>query len=195
MTKSPLAIGFVLYAITMFIFFIVYYFFANANYWNTTMEVNAFGMTFLYALGGFASTYWLRVGRFLTYPQAFKQTFLTLFTGGLLSIFSIFAFLNYVDTDARDLLNHQYVQTELNNLDESYTKLRVEALNQKDQSKVKELEENYKGAKLAREIAQKENRNYFSFNYLSAVFGGLLLFYLLLSIIIAGFLKNKKRYE
>lgn len=195
MTKNPVTIGFILYAFTMLAFFVVYYFFANANYFETTMQVNAFGMTFLYVLAGFASTYWLRVGTLITYPQAFKQTFLTLFTGGVLSMFSIFSFLNYVDTDARDLLNHQYIQTELNNLDESYAKLKVEAANQKDRTKVKDLEENYTGAKLAREAALKENRNYFSFKFMSAVFGGFLLFYLLLSIIIAGFLKNKKRYE
>ncbi|RRQ45763.1 DUF4199 domain-containing protein [Chryseobacterium sp. SC28] len=195
MTKNPLAWGFGLYLATMLAFFIVYYFFANANYWSTTMQVNAFGMTFLYAVAGFASTYWLRRGKYITYPQAFKQCFITLFTGGLLSVLSIFAFLNYADTDARDLLNHQYIQTELDNLDQSYAKLRGEALNQKDQSKVRELEDNYKGAKLARETAMKEDRNYFSFRYMSGIFGGFLLFYLLLSIVIAGFLKNKKRYE
>ncbi|MCG2792553.1 MAG: DUF4199 domain-containing protein [Weeksellaceae bacterium] len=195
MTKNPVISGFGLFLVTMLAFFVVYYFSANAQYWSTTMRVNAFGMTFLYAFAGFASTYWLRLGRYITYPHAFKQCFLTLFTGGLLSVFSIFAFLNYVDTDARDLLNHQYIQTELDNLDRSYTKLRGEALNQKDKNKVKELEQNYRGAKLAREAAMKENRNYFSFKFMSGIFGGFLFFYLLLSIVIAGFLKNKKRYE
>lgn len=195
MTKSPLVAGFILFAITMLTFFIVYYFFANANYWNTTMQVNAFGMTFLYVFAGFASTYWLRQGTRITYPQAFKQTFVTLFVGGILSMFSIFAFLNYADTDARDMLNHQYVQTELNNLDEAYAKKKTEVANHKDPAKVKELEEDYKNAKIAREAAMKEDRNYFSFKFLSAIFGGFLLFYLMLSIIIAGFMKNKKRYE
>ena len=195
MTKNPLAVGLGLYIATMLVFFTVYYFFANANYWNTTMQVNAFGMTFLYVLVGFLAVLWLRGNGKITYPQAFKQCFLTLFVGGLLSVLSIFAFLNYVDTDARDLLNHQYIQTELNNLDEAYKQKKLEAANLKDQTKIKELETDYKNAKEAREVAQKENRNYFSFQFLSAVFGGFMLFYLLLSIIIAGFLKNKKRYE
>lgn len=195
MTKNPLAVGLGLYLATMLVFFTVYYFFANANYWNTTMQVNAFGMTFLYVLGGFLSVLWLRGDGKITYPQAFKQSFVTLFVSGLLSVLSIFAFLNYGDTDARDLLNHQYIQTELNNLDEAYAQKKVEAANLKDQTKIKELETDYKNAKEARVVAQKENRNYFSFQFLSAVFGGFMLFYLLLSIIIAGFLKNKKRYE
>ena len=50
-------------------------------------------------------------------------------------------------------------------------------------------------ALVTREAALKENRNYFSYQFLSAIFGGFLLFYLMLSIIIAGFMKNKKRYE
>lgn len=195
MTKNPLAVGLGLYFTTMLIFFVVYYFFANANYWDTSMSVNAFGMTFLYAFGGFLSVLWLRGNGKISYPQAFKQSFVTLFVGGFLSILSIFAFLNYGDTDARDLLNHQYIQTELKNLDEAYKQKRSEAANMKDQSKIKELDTDYKNAKEARVLAQKQNRNYFSFQFLSAVFGGFVLFYLLLSIIIAGFLKNKKRYE
>lgn len=195
MTKNPLAVGFGLYLVTMLIFFVVYYFFADANYFDTSMKVNAFGMTFLYVLGAFLSVLWFRGNSRITYPQAFKQSFLTLIVGGFLSIMSIFAFLNFADTEARDMLNHQYIDTELKNLDESYAKLKVESTNLKDQTKIKELETDYKNAKEARLAARKENRNYFSFQFLSAVFGGFVLFYLLLSIIIAGFLKNKKRYE
>ena len=194
MTKNPLNVGFILFAITMLTFFIVYYFFANANYWNTTMQVNAFGMTFLYVLAGFASTYWLRQGARITYPQAFKQTFVTLFTGGILSMLSIFLFLNYVDTDARDMLNHQHIESELTKLDESYNK-QIKEINPKDTEKIKSLNDEYKKMSIGINGAKNQNINYFSFSFLSAIFGGVLLFYLLLSIVIAGFLKNKKRYE
>ncbi len=93
------------------------------------------------------------------------------------------------------MLNHQYIQTEINNLDEAYAQKKVEVSNHIDRNKITELETDYKNAKIAREAALKENRNYFSFQFLSAIFGGFLLFYLMLSIIIAGFMKNKKRYE
>ena len=194
MTKNPLKVGFILFAITMLTFFVVYYFFANANYWNTTMQVNAFGMTFLYVLAGFASTYWLRQGARITYPQAFKQIFVTLFVGGFLSFMSIFLFLNYVDTDARDMLNHQHIESELTKLDESYNK-QIKEINPKDTEKIKSLNDEYKKMSIGINGAKKQNINYFSFSFLSAIFGGVLLFYLLLSIVIAGFLKNKKRYE
>ena len=35
---------------------------------------------------------------------------LALLIGGILSILSIYAFLNFVDTDAKKLLNYQYVK-------------------------------------------------------------------------------------
>lgn len=195
MTKNPVIIGLVLYGITMLLFFGVYYFFANANYWDTSMKINAFGLTFIYGITAFISTYRLRKGTRITYPQAFKQSFVTLFVGGFLSMASMFLFLNYVDTSARDLLNYQYIQTELNNLEEAYQKQKIDAAHHKDPNVVVDLEKSYKEAKEAREIALKEKRNYFSLEFLGKLFGGILLFYLLLSIIIAAFLKNKKRYE
>ncbi len=135
------------------------------------------GCHFLYAVGGFLSVYWYRGAGKITYPQAFKQAFVTLFIGGFLSVMSIFAFLNYVDTDARDLLNHQYIQTELTNLDEAYAKQKSEAVHLKDQSKLGELDKNYKDAKLAREAAIKENRNYFFIYFFFLLFfGGFMLF-------------------
>lgn len=195
MTKNPVVIGLGLYGVTMLLFFGVYYFFAGPNYWDISMKINAFGLTFIYGIAAFLSTYWLRKGQLITYPQAFKQSFVTLFVGGFLSMATMFGFLNYVDTGARDLLNYQYVQTELSNLEEAYQKQKIDAANHKDPSVVTDLEKNYKEAKEAREVALKEKRNYFSFEFLGKLFAGFLLFYLLLSIIIAAFLKNKKRYE
>ena len=46
MTKNPIAFGFGLYAITMFLFFVVYYFFAGPDYFNISINVNAFGLTY-----------------------------------------------------------------------------------------------------------------------------------------------------
>lgn len=195
MTKNPIAFGFGLYAMTMLIFFIVYYFFAGANYFNISINVSAFGLTFLYSVVGFLSVYYLRnhVGS-ITYPQAFKQVFVTLFVGGFLSFMSIFLFLNYVDTDARDLLNYQHIESEMTKLNDSYDK-QIKEINPKDRDKLKSLNDEYKKFSTGISNAKKQNINYFSFSFFSAIFGGVLLFYLMLSIIIAGFMKNKKRYE
>jgi hypothetical protein len=45
----------------------------------------------------------------VSFKDAFKRAFVPMFIGGILSIFSIYAFLNFVDTDAKKLLNYQYV--------------------------------------------------------------------------------------
>ncbi len=194
MTKNPVAIGFVLYGITMLLFFVVYYFFANANYWDTSMAINSFGLTFIYGIVAFLSVYWKRDGGFITYPQAFKHAFIPVFIGGFLSIMSMFLFLNYVDTDARDLLNYQHKRGEQLKLDESYNK-QIASINPKDTDKIEALNKEYKDFKTRIDYTMSKKENLFSFQSLSRFFGGILLFYLLLSIIIAAFLKNKKRYE
>lgn len=43
-----------------------------------------------------------------------------MFVGGILSIVSIFSFLNFIDTDAKKLLNYQYVQRQKSELDKEY---------------------------------------------------------------------------
>ncbi|MGV4413688.1 DUF4199 domain-containing protein [Chryseobacterium sp. T1] len=194
MTKNPVAIGFALYGVTMLLFFIVYYFFANASYWDTSMAINAFGLTFLYGITAFLSVYFKRGGGYITYPQAFRQAFVPVFIGGFFSISSMFLFLNYVDTDARDLLIYQHSKGEQLKLDESYNK-QIASINAKDKEKVDAINKEYKEFKTRIDYAMNKKENLFSFQSLSRFFGGILLFYLLLSIIIAAFLKNKKRYE
>ena len=91
-------------------------------------------------------------------------------------------------------MNHQHIESELTKLDESYNK-QIKEINPKDTEKIKSLNDEYKKMSIGINGAKNQNINYFSFSFLSAIFGGVLLFYLLLSIVIAGFLKNKKRYE
>jgi len=194
--KNPIIVGLALFVLNMLAFFIVYYFFMDVNYWDTSMKVNSFVLPFLYTIVGFLSVYWYRnfLGR-ITFYKAFRQAFVTVFLGGFLSMLSIFVFLNYVDTSARDILNYQYVELELRNLDTKYYKIKNEITANGDKNKLEELDKNYLEAKQAREIAMKERRNYFSFSFLSTVFGGFVLFYILLSVVVASFMKNKKSYE
>lgn len=194
MTKNPVAIGIALYLITMLLFFIVYYFFANAHYWDTSMAINSFGLTFIYGLTAFLSVYWKRADGYITYPQAFKQAFVPIFIGGFFSISTMFLFLNYVDTEARDMLVYQHSSGELAKLDESYH-TQLKTVNPEDIEKVDAVKKEYADFKKRIEFAMEKKENLFSFQSLARFFGGILLFYLLLSIIIAAFLKNKKRYE
>lgn len=194
--SSPIRFGLILFGITMLLFFIVYYFFAGENYWVTSVQVNSFVLPALYAGGAFWSVYSLRkeMGR-ITFPQAFKQSFFTLFVGGVLSLSSIYLFLNYVDTGARDILNYQFVTTQENKLDEARANQLKKAANLKDQTKKDEVQANYENYKKGLKAAKDNKTNYFSFKYLSGLFGVFLLFYLFLSVAFGAFLKNKKRYE
>jgi len=196
MLKNPIIVGLALFVLNILAFLMVYYFFMDVNYWNTSMKVNSFVLPFLYTIVGFLSVYWYRnfLGR-ITFYKAFRQAFVTVFLGGFLSVLSIFIFLNYVDTDARDILNYQYVELELRNLDTKYHKIKNEITDNGDKNKLEELDKNYLEAKHAREMAMKERRNYFSFSFLSTIFGVFVLFYILLSVVVASFLKNKKSYE
>ncbi len=75
------------------------------------------------------------------FREAFKRAFIPMFIGGILSIVSIFAFLNYVDTDAKKLLNYQYVQRQKSELDKEYYSAKKILKHQKD---IDELEQKYK---------------------------------------------------
>ena len=74
------------------------------------------------------------------FRDAFGRAFKPMFIGGFLSMFSIFAFLNYVDTDAKDLLNHQYVERQKTELDNEYNKAKQILAKKEDKE---ELEKKY----------------------------------------------------
>jgi len=197
MTKNPFKFSLVLFAITLLLFLGVYYFFANENYWQTSVSINSFVLPILYAVVTFLAVKSYRddLGGRITFRQAFQRSFLTLFVGGFLSLFSIFLFLNYVDSNARDLLNYQFVQIQENKLEEAKATQLSDIEKMQDASKKEEFLQKYKDYKLGIEAAKKNKTNYFSLRYLSGIFGVFILFYLFLSIAIAAFLKNKKRYE
>ena len=123
MSKNVYTFGFLIFIATMLVFFGVYFFGYNTNYFNTSMLLNAFLMPALYTLGAYFSvTTYKKEVKEIGFRDAFGRAFKPMFIGGFLSMFSIFAFLNYVDTDAKDLLNHQYVERQKTELDNEYNK-------------------------------------------------------------------------
>jgi len=141
MTKSPVILGILLYAATMLIFFVVYFLFSGVEYFDTSLKVNAFVLPIFYALTAF----WSVKSRWNThrmgFREAFKRAFVPMFVGGILSIVSIFSFLNFIDRDAKDLLNYQYVQRQKSELDKEYLSAKKILKHQKD---IDELEQKYK---------------------------------------------------
>lgn len=90
MTKSPLTLGILLYAVTMAIFFVVYTFFSGIEYFDTTLKVNAFVLPIVYVLFAFWSVKSHWNNHQMNFKEAFKRAFVPMFVGGLLSIVSIF---------------------------------------------------------------------------------------------------------
>src|ERR1700750_902915 len=102
MTKSPSTLGIILFIATMIIFFVAYFFFSGINYFETSLKINAFVLPIIYAGAAFWSvkSFWNK-NRVVSFKDAFSRAFVPMFIGGILSIFSIYAFLNFVDTDAK----------------------------------------------------------------------------------------------
>lgn len=195
MTTNPYKNGLILFVCTMVLFFLVYYFFADANYFLTTVKVNAFILPFLYTVGAFLAIWKIRKLRVLSFGAAFKQSFVSLFIGGFLSMLTIFSFLNYMDIGARDLLNYQFVTTQVTNMDNAFNDKKNKPEEFKTPQEYKEFQQNYLRSRAGMEYALKTHKNYFSLKWMSGIFGVIVLFYLFLSVILGGFLKTKKRFE
>ncbi|MDH6253919.1 signal transduction histidine kinase [Chryseobacterium sp. H1D6B] len=192
MAKSPTTLGIILFIATMITFFIVYYFFSGINYFDTTLKVNAFVLPVLYAGTAFWSvkSYWNN--HQMGFRQAFKRAFMPMFIGGLLSICGIFAFLNYVDTDAKKLLNYQYVQRQKSELDKEYLSARKILKHQKD---IDELNQKYKERQVSFSPAAVKGKDMLTASHFSGYFAAILIFYVVLSLFFGAFFRTKTIHQ
>ncbi|WP_292009792.1 DUF4199 domain-containing protein [Chryseobacterium sp.] len=188
MTKSPSTLGIILFIATMIIFFIVYFFFSGINYFDTSLKINAFVLPVLYAGTAFWSvkSYWNN--HRLGFRDAFKRAFTPMFIGGILSIFSIYLFLNFVDTDAKRLLNYQYVERQKAELDAEYTKAKQILKNKED---IEELEQKYKERKESFAPELVKEKDMLTASHFSGYFAAILIFYLVLSLFFGAFFRTK----
>ncbi|MBB4805574.1 Flp pilus assembly protein TadB [Chryseobacterium defluvii] len=189
MTKSPSTLGIILFIATMIIFFIVYYFYSGINYFDTSLKINAFLLPVLYAGAAFWSvkSYW-NSNRVVTFRAAFKRAFLPMFMGGILSIFSIYAFLNFVDTDAKRLLNYQYVQRQKTELNKEYTSARKILKHQKD---IDELDQKYKERLQSFTPEAVKGKDMLTVSHFSGYFAAILIFYVVLSLFFGAFFRTR----
>jgi len=193
MTKSPSTLGIILFVITMIIFFVVYYFFSGINYFDISLKINAFLLPVLYAGTAFWSvkSYWSN-HRVVTFKEAFKRAFVPMFIGGILSIFSIYAFLNFVDTDAKNLLNYQYVQRQKTELDTEYQSARKILKHQKD---IDELDEKYQERLQSFSPKAVKGKDMLTASHFSGYFAAILIFYVVLSVFFGAFFRTKTVYQ
>ncbi|WP_299180443.1 DUF4199 domain-containing protein [uncultured Chryseobacterium sp.] len=193
MTKSPTTLGIILFIATMIIFFIAYYFFSGINYFDTSLKINAFVLPVLYAGTAFWSvkSYWNN-HRVVSFKNAFKRAFVPMFIGGILSIFSIYSFLNFVDTDAKKLLNYQYVQRQKAELDKEYTSARKILKHQKD---IDELDQKYKERLQSFTPEAVKGKDMLTASHFSGYFAAILIFYVVLSLFFGAFFRTKTIYQ
>ncbi|WP_449398007.1 DUF4199 domain-containing protein [Chryseobacterium wanjuense] len=193
MTKSPSTLGIILFIATMIVFFVVYYFFSGINYFDISLKANAFVLPVLYAGTAFWSvkSYWNN-HRVVSFKQAFKRAFVPMFVGGILSIFSIYAFLNFADTDAKKLLNYQYVTRQKAELDKEYTSARKILKHQKD---IDELDQKYKERLQSFTPEAVKGKDMLTASHFSGYFAAILIFYVVLSLFFGAFFRTKTIYQ
>lgn len=191
MTKNLFTLGMALFGATMLIFFVVYFFFSGINYFETSMVTNSFILPILYAATAFWSVKSAWNSRRLNFKEAFKRAFIPMFVGGFFSVISICIFFNYIDTDARDLLNYQFVQTNKSKLDQTYKENITTLKSEKEKEKItKEYQTNLQ----AFETSQVKGKNMLTANHFSGYFAAILIFYLVLSLFFGAFFRTKSSF-
>jgi len=193
MTKSPTTFGIILFIATMIVFFVVYAFFSGINYFDISLKVNAFGLPILYALIAFWSvkSHWNN-NRYVNFKEAFRRAFYPMFIGGFLSIISIFLFLNFIDMDAKKLLNYQYIERQRTELNAEYTSAKKVLKHQKD---IDELEQKYKETLQRVSDDAVKGKDMLSASHFSGYFAAILIFYLVLSLFFGAFFRTKSKPE
>ena len=190
MRHNEYRIGIMLFAVTVLLFFGLYFLGADIHYFERTMKINSFVMPALYALGGFYSVYtYKKVEPELGFREGFRKAFIPMFLGGLLSVVTIFSFLNFIDPAAKDLLNYQYIERQKTELNNEYTKASKILANKADRD---ELDKKYADRQKSFSPEMVKDKDMFTFSHFSAYFGAFFLFYVILSIFLGGFFRGKK---
>lgn len=189
MVKSVYTIGFLLFIATMILFFGMYFFGMNTDYFNNSLLINAFLMPAVYLAGAYYSVCELKkTGALMGFRDVFGRAFKPMFFGGLLSVLAMFAFLNFVDKDAKDLLNYQYIERQKTELKNEYVKAKT-GLNNDDISR--QLDQKYNERLQSFSPEMLKDKDMFSFRQFTYYFAAILIFYVILSTFFATFFRNK----
>lgn len=189
MVKNVYAVGFVLFIITMIIFFSLYFFGMNVDYFNNSVLLNAFLLPAVYVAGAYIS---VSSAKKLGFPMGFQavfgRSFKPMFVGGFLSILTMFLFLNFVDRDAKDLLNYQYIERQKTELKNEYEKAKSVIIDEKEKA---ELEKNYQNRLQSFSPEMIKDKDMFSFRQFTYYFGAIMVFYVILSVFFASFFRSR----
>ena len=189
MSKNVYTIGFLLFIANMLLFFAAYFFAYNTNYFNTSMLLNAFALPALYTFFAYWSVNSLKKEKgTLSFKDGFGGAFKPMFIGGLLSMISIFGFLNFVDTDAKDTLNFQFVERNKKELTDIYQKQRSIMKTEKEKQ---ELDKDYQKSIQSFSPEMVKDKDMFNFRQFTYYFAAVLVFYTILSTFFGSFFRSK----
>lgn len=188
MIKNVYGVGLVLYGVTMLIFFGMYFFGMNTEYFSNSLLINAFVLPVVYVAGGYFLIHSVKKqGIEMGFTEVFGRSFKPMFVGGILSVLTIFLFLNFVDKDAKDLLNYQYIERQKTELNNEYEKAKI---GMKDEAEKKELDTNYNNRLQSFSPEMIEGKDMFSFRQFTYYFGAIMAFYVILSVFFASFFRS-----
>lgn len=190
MIKNVYGVGFVLFIATMLVFFGAYFFAYDTNYFNTSLILNAFVLPAIYTFAAYFSVNSLKKQKgVLSFKDAFGRAFQPMFIGGLLSIVSIFGFLNYGDTDAKDTLNFQFIERNKKELKEIYQKQRSVMKTEKEKQ---DLDKDYQKSMQSFSPEMVKDKDMFTFRQFTYYFAAVLVFYTILSTFFGSFYRSRK---
>ena len=188
MTKNVSGVGLMIYGATMLAFFAMYFFGMNTDYFNNSLLVNAFVLPAVYLACAYYSVNYIKKQCIpMSFADVFGRAFKPMFVGGILSILTMFLFLNFVDKDAKDLLNFQYVERQKTELKNEYEKAKFGMV---DKGQIQELEKNYEMRKQSFSPEMIKNLDKFSFRWFTYYFGAIMVFYVILSVFFASFFRS-----
>lgn len=189
MVKNVYAVGFVLFIVTMIIFFAMYFFGMNTDYFNNTLLLNAFLLPAVYLAGAYISVDSVKkAGIPMGFRDVFGRAFKPMFFGGFLSVLSMFLFLNFVDRDAKDLLNFQYIERQKTELNNEYEKAKSTMVKEEEKA---ELEKNYQARLKSFSPEMIKDKDMFSFRQFTYYFGAIMVFYVILSTFFGSFFRSR----
>ena len=189
MVKNVYGVGFLLFIATMLIFFSMYFFGMNVDYFSNSMLLNAFLLPAVYVAGAFLSVNAAKKeGVPMGFRSVFGHAFKPMFIGGLLSVVTMFLFLNFVDKDAKDLLNYQYIDRQKTELKNEYEK--AKSTLDKPEEKA-ELEKKYQERLKSFSPEMIKDKDMFSFRQFTYYFGAIMVFYVILSVFFASFFRSR----
>ena len=189
MVKNVYGVGFLLFIATMILFFAMYFIGMNVDYFSNSMLLNAFLLPAVYVGGAFLSVSAAKKEGFpMGFRAVFGHAFKPMFIGGLLSVITMFLFLNFVDKDAKDLLNYQYIDRQKTELNNEYEKAKSTLDKQEEKA---ELEKKYQERLKSFSPEMIKDKDMFSFRQFTYYFGAIMVFYVILSVFFASFFRSR----